>query len=411
MFTRARLAGLWILGSVISPAELEHLDDYSLAIDGDGGGTYAPSTAIVIGGSGVTLSGANHHVSGTLTVDNLAVISIASGGSIKAEGSGTADITLATVSNVGTLTVGSGAVVKINSGGALDVYGSLTLKNTSGPGSITAEQNTTVTLASGATMTAASGSTVNLAGSTAVRGAMAIKSSGGPGSLTIENGTTNPVAGLVSFVSLSELRFASGSDVTGTIAVSGGGTTITLEDGIDITLSPAVAWSSPRTILHVLSYAGASTGPANPDAWTEISDLFNAPCLVTSDRTASGGKSLIEFTELPPGADIAQVTITTKGTVAGSIASTRPQYQIVSWDDSSANGYTSHSALTTDSGSIATFPLNATQTTIAVSGATTVTAGRRYGLAITHPFQITTGQGVRVYEATISGTVTEYRKG
>ena len=116
MFTRARLAGLWILGSVISPAELEHLDDYSLAIDGDGGGTYAPSTAIVIGGSGVTLAGTDHHVSGTLTVDNLAVISIASGGSIKAEGSGTADITLATVANVGTLTVGSGAVVKIQAG-------------------------------------------------------------------------------------------------------------------------------------------------------------------------------------------------------------------------------------------------------------------------------------------------------
>ena len=40
------------------------------------------------------------------------------GGSIKAEGTGTADITLATVSSVGTLTVGSGAVVKINSGGS-----------------------------------------------------------------------------------------------------------------------------------------------------------------------------------------------------------------------------------------------------------------------------------------------------
>ena len=151
MFTRARLAGLWILGSVISPAELEHLDDYSLAIDGATGGTYAPSTAIVIGGSGVTLSGANHHLSGTLTIDSLAVITIATGGSIKAEGTGSADITLATVADVGTLTVGSGAVLKINSGGALDVYGSLTLKNTSGPGSIAAETGTTITLASTAT--------------------------------------------------------------------------------------------------------------------------------------------------------------------------------------------------------------------------------------------------------------------
>ena len=265
--------------------------------------------------------------------------------------------------------------------------------------------------ASGAALTAASGSTVNLTGNTAVRGAMTIKASGGPGSLVVEAGTTNNVAGLVQFLSTSEQRFTSGSALTGTIEVSGGSSSITLKDGVDITLDTPVAWESQRTILHVLSYAGASGGPANPDIWTEDSDLFNAPCLVTSDLAASGGKSLIEFVDLPPGGSIAQVTVTTKGTQPTGTASTRPKYEIVSWEDSSATGYTAHSALTTDAGAVLTFAANVTQTTIAVSGATTVVVGRRYGLAITHPYEAIITQGVRIYEATMSGTVTKYRKG
>lgn len=222
MFTRARLAGLWILGSVISPAELEHLDDYSLAIDGDAGGTYAPSAAIVIGGSGVTLSGANHHVSGTLTVDNLAVISIADGGKVKAEGSGGADITLSVVSNVATMSVGSGAVAKILAGGALDVYGALTLKDTSGPGSITAEDHTTITLASGATLAAASGSTVSLTGTTDVRGNLTLKASGGPGALIQEAGTTTTLNGSTAVGAAATITYATGATIAGLQTRTGG---------------------------------------------------------------------------------------------------------------------------------------------------------------------------------------------
>mgnify|MGYP000122525934 FL=1 len=222
MFTRARAPGLWILGSVVSPAELEHLDDYSLAIDGDAGGTYAPSAAIVIGGSGVTFSGANHHVSGTLTVDNLAVISIADGGTVKAEGSGGADITLSVVSNVATMSVGSGAVAKILAGGALDVYGALTLKDTSGPGSITAEDHTTITLASGATLAAASGSTVSLTGTTDVRGNLTLKASGGPGALIQEAGTTTTLNGSTAVGAAATITYATGATIAGLQTRTGG---------------------------------------------------------------------------------------------------------------------------------------------------------------------------------------------
>lgn len=270
MFTRARLAGLWILGSVISPAELEHLDDYSLAIDGDAGGTYAPSAAIVIGGSGVTLSGANHHVSGTLTVDNFALISIADGGTVKADGSGGADITLSVVSNVATLSVGSGAVAKILAGGALDVYGSLTLKNTSGPGSITAENNTTITLASGATLTAASGSTVNLTGTTNVRGAAVIKASGGPGTYTLEATCTEYLSGETQHLAPSTDIYLAGSASSGSH-----------EDNRTITRKglTTLSGSSART-----AYRENAAAPDSDSDMTVAYDRYSLPTTQAADR-------------------------------------------------------------------------------------------------------------------------------
>ncbi len=144
-FTRARLAGLWIFGSVIDPGEIEHIDDYYYAIDSRGG-TYAPAGIITIGGLGLTLTGTGHHLGGTLTVDSLAQITIATGGTIKAEGTGTADIALKVVAGVALLDVESGAAARIKSGAGLDVFGSLTLKNASGPGSLTAESGTTIAL-------------------------------------------------------------------------------------------------------------------------------------------------------------------------------------------------------------------------------------------------------------------------
>jgi hypothetical protein len=126
------------------------------------------------------------------------------------------------VANVGTLTVGSGAVAKILSGGGLDVYGSLTLKNTSGPGSITAETGTAITMSSGSTLTAASGSTVNLTGDAYVRGNLTIKASGGPGSLTQEVGTTAAFNGAVTVGAAATITYATGATVNGLITRAGG---------------------------------------------------------------------------------------------------------------------------------------------------------------------------------------------
>lgn len=57
-FPRIRAPGMWALGSVIAPSEMEALDrDQSQALDGTGGGTYAPSTPLVIGGAGGHFTG------------------------------------------------------------------------------------------------------------------------------------------------------------------------------------------------------------------------------------------------------------------------------------------------------------------------------------------------------------------
>lgn len=56
--TRIRSTGLWITGSTITQDELERLDQAQYeAINGDAGGTWAPSSLITIGGLGMTVSG------------------------------------------------------------------------------------------------------------------------------------------------------------------------------------------------------------------------------------------------------------------------------------------------------------------------------------------------------------------
>lgn len=68
-FSRIRAPGGWIAGSTITPTELETFDqNLSRALDGYAGGTYAPSSLLEIGGSGLKLSSTGNQLSGTLTV-------------------------------------------------------------------------------------------------------------------------------------------------------------------------------------------------------------------------------------------------------------------------------------------------------------------------------------------------------
>ncbi len=398
MFTRARLPGLWISGSVVSPAEFEHVDDYSGALD-SAGGTYALGAALILGGAGVHFSGTNHHVLGsaTLTVDSLGSIVVASGGMIKLDGTSTADIELKVTAGVPIINVKAGARIDVQESADVDVYGLATLKDNGGGagGELLVEDTATIQLASGAALAAASGATVTLGGATNVSST---------GTTTWQNGS-NLTSGSTAFAQWSgEWWFAKTLKITSAcdIIIQGSANWIQYET--------ARPWSCPGRILLPMTFAGGSTsGPADPDAWVEKSDLSAAPCFRTSSVATSGGISVIEFVDLPTGAEIVEVTVTTKGTDSGSIASTRPQYQIVSWEDSAAAGNTTHSLLTTDAGSIATFGLTVTQTTIAATGSPKVTAGRHYGLKVIHPYEAINNQGVRIYECTITGTAEEHQ--
>jgi hypothetical protein len=210
-------------GHVPGPVEYELLwDQVYASVNGDGGGTWAPSAFITVGGSGFQLTGTGHSLaaSARLNVESTGEIRLKNGALLKVDGSG-GDIRLEVLTNVATLTVQSGAVAQVSSGGALDIYGAITLKDTGGPGSITAEANTTITLSSGATLNTADGSTVNLTGTTNVRGPVVLKASGGPGSLTQEATTAVTLNGNVNFGSTAVITYSSGAEVNGLITRKG----------------------------------------------------------------------------------------------------------------------------------------------------------------------------------------------
>lgn len=61
MFQRIREVGAWLFSSVIEPSELEQLDlNQSRAIDGHGGGAYAPASPIEMGGAGIRVLAPSH---------------------------------------------------------------------------------------------------------------------------------------------------------------------------------------------------------------------------------------------------------------------------------------------------------------------------------------------------------------
>lgn len=94
----------WAFGELLTSAQMNHLQNEIVkALDGaGGGGPYSPAAALILAGAGLRLQGAQHQVTGTLSVMNLATLRVASGG----------------VANVE-----SGGGLNVQAGGALDVDG------------------------------------------------------------------------------------------------------------------------------------------------------------------------------------------------------------------------------------------------------------------------------------------------
>ncbi len=117
--TRLRLPGFWIQGSVVDPEEFEALDAMRLLlINASGGSAHAPTLPIILGGSGLRMTGLLD-VDGPLQQDAASAwelsgpITLMSGGSLSM--------------NFGaTMTVKSGAMIVLQSGSSTLVYGNMT---------------------------------------------------------------------------------------------------------------------------------------------------------------------------------------------------------------------------------------------------------------------------------------------
>lgn len=356
------------------------------SINGDAGGTWAPGSFITVGGSGFQLTGTAHSLAAAarLNVESTGEIRLKNGALLLVDGSGS-DIRIEVASNIPKITVGTT--------GAVDIFGALNIKAN---GLATVEDDGGVTIASGGTVLFQASSILQLDDNSTITANGDINV-GSTGVVTFQN-SSNIASGATAFAQWSgEWWFANVLKITGAcdFIIQGASNEIQYETARD--------WSAPATHAVVLTYHGSA--PDGGSIWTETSDIEDAPCWRTSDETTTGHKSILEFTHLPIGAAIVEVTITTKGTKPTSVLSTRPTYTIVSWSDSSSVAVTAHSSVTTDAHNVATFGTTVVQTTIASTGSPVVVAGRRYGLRITHPYEAVNEQGVRVYECTMTGTV------
>lgn len=282
------------------------------AVNGDEGGTWAPSSFITIGGSGLELSGTAHSLaaSARLNVENAAEIRLKNGALLKADGS-VGDIRLEVLSNVATLTAQSATVVNLD--GVTNIKGDVTFKST-GPGSLAFETGVTATWQSGASATFQDGSTATFAGTVVVSATGAVTFQTGA-TLTAQNtvigtwngawtfGSTLAVTGASTFSSTVTCNSAL---LVGTNATISGNATITTNATVGGTLgvTGATTLSGAATLSSTLAVAGVSTfsnrvvrsGAAayaelriddGPDSSTTVdvyeADVWNAP--LTNNRT------------------------------------------------------------------------------------------------------------------------------
>lgn len=361
------------------------------SINGDEGGTWAPSGFITVGGSGFSFTGTGHQIaaSARVTIQSTGEMRVANGGLIRLDGSA-GDIELKVTSNTALIDVGNGAAVRILAGGSLDIIGTMAV-SAAGPGNVTWATSTTAVFNSGSTLTLAAGADMAATGTITLAGQIIVTS---VGDITVSSG------GIVLGVSGATLTWQ------GTVDLS------------DLTLVGASVWpelSTARTIQRKatkcipLTYSnGGGLGPLDDDVWESRSPAATTPCWRYRKYDASGKFSLLEITGLPIGAIITGASITAGGSELGSVSSTLPNYQIVSWVTGLA-AYATHSSLTVDAAaSPLGFATTASETTITATGSAssrTVDETRRYGIYVEHPYEAVNDQGMYVYNAYITATV------
>ena len=183
------------------------------ALDGTGGGTYAPMAQLVLGGSGLKLTGAT-----ALELDGTSVATQDAGGIFNINGA---------------LNVGAGAYLDVEAGGTLSVAGtsaSLALVSVGSYGVVQVGSGGALTVASGGTETVAAGGALNVLGGIFV---------GAGGGISVNGASGNPASLLLGQYSTTSLASGGAFTVYGTETVESGGSLSVLSGGTLTTDEPA----------------------------------------------------------------------------------------------------------------------------------------------------------------------------
>lgn len=239
-FTRTRPAGFWTFDSTVLDTEFEDLDQKtSKAINGDDGGAWAPTSQIVIGGSGLRISAASGFV-----VDNTISATEIDGDHGGVDGDW-------------------------HVGGALDVDGGMAVT----AGTCAVQALTCTTLHATGTITASND--INVAGNLNAQSSCALQ------------GLTT-VTGRVFLNNHGHITYRSGPNITGTASVG-------INDG-DIFLTTVASGS----IFLTLNSIGASQGDVievaySSGAGTVVIKNTAGATLVTTMATGSGNTQWARF--------------------------------------------------------------------------------------------------------------------
>jgi len=261
----------WAVGTVVDPAEFDALDEGQfVSINGDDGGTWAPSAAISIGGSGLELTGAGHLVAegGTLTIKGTLATSASFVPRRISLNGATGDLD---VNSGGDLNIRAGGGIFLESGALAWHYSGSTVNQL---GTLTVGATGIVNFANGSQTTFAAGSLnqVNAALNIGVAG-------GAPVGGSVQfNGAAGFAGGYASFVGPDCLDF--GSTATGRIN--------------GILIKQAAGRITNRIIAGANPGSGATQVYSPADADTIIADgLTGAPIYELSASALHGDRITI----------------------------------------------------------------------------------------------------------------------
>jgi hypothetical protein len=268
--TRANLAA-WATGTTVQNTEYDDLDEKTFkAINGDDGGTWAPSAVITIGGSGLTMTGpftaADATIStdlhGNWTCDGNVTFSNAlhvTGDAYLANGASLTGVSGCSLTGYfggtpffqGTPTVdGSSAKLVFSSGADCDLGDGTNIST------LSVKDHSAISAESGASVVFASGSLFTMAGSQGVAGKLYAVSGG---EIEAQPGSTVDVQSGVTFTLASPIVCSGTGRIQQRVITSGvdADTTFAIADG-DVIYVRSGALTNNRA--YTLSTAGASTG-------------------------------------------------------------------------------------------------------------------------------------------------------